>query len=78
MTDVPQTPMEKMILAYEIASESGLLYVYLGNVPHRNYENTICPKCGSVCINRDGYLIDLKNLGKNKCMNCNTQLPIQT
>ena len=78
MTDVPRTPMEKMILAYEVASESGLLYVYLGNVPHGNYENTICPKCGSVCIDRHGYSINLKNFDDGMCLNCKTHLPIQT
>jgi len=77
MNNVDRTPMEKMKQAYEIASKSGLLYAYLGNVPQGDYENTICPKCGSVCIDRHGYLIDLKNFDDGMCLNCKTHLPIQ-
>ena len=62
--------------AYDIASDSGILFVYLGNVPHDNYENTICPKCKNICINRYGYSIDLKGLKNDKCLNCGTDISI--
>ena len=71
MTDVKITPMETMIRAYDIAKKTGVLFPYLGNVPSGDYENTVCPSCGSICIKRQGYSINLGGLSKNKCAKCN-------
>jgi len=76
MTDVPMTPMITMFKAYEIACDSGVLYTYLGNVPHGDYENTICPKCGNICIVRQGYSINLDGFKDAKCVKCGTDIPI--
>ena len=76
MTDVPRTPMETMFKAYEIACDSGVLYTYLGNVPHGDYENTICPKCGNICIGRHGYSINLDGFKDGKCVKCGTNISI--
>jgi len=76
MTDVPMTPMETMFKAYEIACDSGVLYTYLGNVPHGDYENTICPKCGNICIVRQGYSINLDGFKEGKCVKCGADIPI--
>lgn len=75
MTDVPMTPMETMFKAYELACDSGVLYTYLGNVPHGDYENTICPKCGNICIGRQGYSINLDGFKDGKCVKCGTDIP---
>jgi len=76
MTNVPRTPMETLLRIYEIAKKSGILYPYLGNVTHGNYENTFCPKCGSVCIERNGYSINLDGFIDDKCVKCGNILPI--
>ena len=65
MTNIPRTPMDDLLRIYDAARETGVLYPYLGNVMHGNYENTVCPKCGSVCIERIGFSINLDNFVKH-------------
>lgn len=76
MMDVPRTPMETMKKIYEFAKKSGILYPYLGNVIHGDYENTYCPKCGNICISRNGFSVDLNNTIEGKCAKCGKKLPI--
>ena len=76
MKNVPMTPIETLLKAYNIAKEVGVLYPYLGNVPHGEYENTVCPNCGSLCIERYGYSISLTGVKDGKCVKCSTDIPI--
>jgi len=76
MTDLPRTPMDTMIKAYNIATKSGILYCYLGNVPHGDYENTVCPGCGNICIKRHGFSIDLNGSKNGRCTGCGTEISI--
>jgi len=78
MTDVKMTPMETLFRIYKVAKEEGILYPYLGNVYHGEYENTNCPKCGSISIERNNYNISLEGLNENKCSKCGNNLPIIT
>lgn len=68
---LPPTPMQTLQKAYDIAKEVGLNYVYIGNVPHGDYENTYCPKCGKIAIERHGYIIKQMNIKDGKCTECN-------
>jgi len=77
MLDKPATPMNTLLKIYDLAKKTGIQFPYLGNVAPGDYENTICPKCGNVCIQRKGYLIDLNGLLDNKCAKCNNVLPIE-
>ena len=52
--EIPPTPLETLEHFHEIARTS-LDYVYLGNVYGHKYENTYCPDCGSLLIERKGY-----------------------
>jgi len=77
MTDPPNTTVETLIRAAEIGQEAGLRYVYAGNLPGRvdPYENTFCPTCGEILIERLGYSIHLYNLsGEGTCPKCNTHI----
>jgi pyruvate formate lyase activating enzyme len=76
MNDIPVTSMEILLKIYNISKESGVLFSYLGNVNHGNYENTLCPSCGNLCIERDGYLIKIIGLIDNKCSKCGYKLPL--
>lgn len=76
MTDIPRTPMETLLKICDVAKEVGVLYPYLGNVSRGDYENTVCPKCGSVCIERKGYSINLDSFMYGKCVKCGNVLPI--
>jgi pyruvate formate lyase activating enzyme len=66
MMDVPPTRVETLEKAHEIAKEAGVEYVYLGNVPGHEYENTFCPDCGELLIERTSYHIR-KRISKPRC-----------
>jgi pyruvate formate lyase activating enzyme len=65
------TPISKLEQARHIGMEEGLRYVYLGNVPGHPAENTYCPQCGRLLIERQSYQILKYNLRGNKCPFCN-------
>jgi len=70
---LPDTPVETLKMAFEIGKKAGLKYVYTGNVPGLESENTYCPKCGTLAIERLGYTI--KRFDKNnKCPKCKEDL----
>src|SRR5437773_8970136 len=59
MTDPENTGPETLMRAAEIGKRAGLRYVYAGNLPGMvvDWENTRCPKCTQLLIERHGYLI---------------------
>lgn len=75
MTNVSATPMSTMENVYELARKIGLNFVYLGNVSPGDYENTYCPSCGNLCVQRSYFDVNLKELEKNKCKKCGSILP---
>jgi pyruvate formate lyase activating enzyme len=76
MLDISMTPMHTLQKIFDVARESGILYPYLGNVPHGDYENTYCPNCGNLCIERHGYSIDVSGLKDGKCLKCNYSISV--
>jgi pyruvate formate lyase activating enzyme len=76
LLDLPRTPLETLEKAYDVAKKEGLKYVYLGNVGHR-LENTYCPKCGSLAIERTILGITKFLLKRGlKCFKCENKIPI--
>ena len=79
MKDTPRTTAKSLIKAYRIARRSGLRYVYPGNLPGQfdNLESTLCPSCGTVCVERVGFLIRANHLADSKgmCPGCGRQIP---
>lgn len=72
---LPDTPIETLKRACQIGLESGLKYVYSGNVPGLASEDTYCPKCKELNIDRASYQI--KRLDKNgKCHKCGEVLDL--
>src|SRR5262245_10719598 len=59
MTDPDNTPVATLLRAAEIGAREGLRYVYAGNIPGRvsRWENTWCPWCGALLVERIGYRI---------------------
>ena len=55
------TPVETLTWARDTAMKQGLRYVYVGNIPGHDGENTYCPVCHRIMIKRFGYAI-LENL----------------
>jgi len=76
MKNTPATPLETLLSVYEIAKDAGILYPYLGNVSNENYENTICPSCKNILIDRHGYTIKTSGLLNGRCRQCNKIIPI--
>jgi pyruvate formate lyase activating enzyme len=75
MTDRPPTPRSTLIRAREIGLEEGLRYVYMGNLPEKGGENTLCPVCGALVIERTGFSVSRLLLRGNTCGNCQTPIP---
>jgi pyruvate formate lyase activating enzyme len=64
------TPPATLKMAARIAREEGLKHVYLGNVRAAEDENTYCPKCGKLLIERFGYRLSANNIRDGKCRFC--------
>lgn len=78
MTDPDNTTPETLIRAAEIGYEAGLRFVYAGNLPGyvRNYENTYCPNCHRLLVERYGYrILDYRITSEGKCPNCSSAIP---
>ncbi|MCD6237534.1 MAG: AmmeMemoRadiSam system radical SAM enzyme, partial [Thermoplasmata archaeon] len=76
MKDRPPTPLETLKKAYDTARKKGLQYVYLGNVSPGDYDNTYCPKCGVLLIERYGFSSEIRNLKEGKCTVCGVRMPV--
>ena len=74
LTDRPPTPVETLVMAREIGIKAGLKYVYIGNVPSENGENTFCYNCGKLLINRLGFSIIKNVLENGRCPYCGAQI----
>jgi pyruvate formate lyase activating enzyme len=70
MTDKPRTPARTLVLAHDIGFNAGLRYVYTGNIPGMEGENTYCPSCGAAVIQRSGFSITHYSLENGHCPQC--------
>ena len=70
MKKLPQTPLSTLERAWKIAKGAGLHYVYIGNVPGHEAENTYCPKCGKPVVRRAGYSILEMKVSRGRCAYC--------
>jgi len=74
MLDRPPTPPSTLKMAYQIAREEGLLYVYTGNILDVRTQTTYCPRCGKAVIERQGYYISGYWLRGNRCAHCGFEI----
>ncbi|HJZ82265.1 MAG TPA: AmmeMemoRadiSam system radical SAM enzyme [Pyrinomonadaceae bacterium] len=78
MKENANTTAEQLIHACEIGQRAGLRYVYAGNLPGRvgRWENTYCPNCDLLLVERYGYLIrQMKVTPGGECPSCRTRIP---
>ncbi|MCS7223897.1 MAG: AmmeMemoRadiSam system radical SAM enzyme [Armatimonadetes bacterium] len=77
MTDHRGTPARTLIRAAEIGKEEGLKFVYAGNLPGmvREFENTYCPNCQELLIERYGFRVTRYRLQGDRCPACQTVIP---
>jgi pyruvate formate lyase activating enzyme len=78
LTSAPNTSARQLMRAAEIGAEAGLRFVYAGNAPGRvgHWENTFCPSCRELLIDRFGYLVRAYNITpQGQCPRCQTRIP---
>jgi len=77
MTDRGSTTSSMLLRAAEIGRESGLHFVYAGNIPARagNWENTYCPSCNLLLVERSGFRVLSNVLRGSCCPGCNRSIP---
>ncbi|MBU2499174.1 MAG: AmmeMemoRadiSam system radical SAM enzyme, partial [Proteobacteria bacterium] len=70
LKNLPPTPVSTLENARTVAMDAGLEYVYIGNVPGHEGENTYCPRCKRRIIQRAGYMVGEINMKGGKCGYC--------
>ncbi len=71
LMDVSPTPVSTLTKARDIGLKAGLKYVYIGNVHGHPSENTYCPGCGKIIIERTGYYqIKTDHIENSRCRYC--------
>jgi pyruvate formate lyase activating enzyme len=70
MRNLPLTSPKTLDMAREIAMNEGLQYVYIGNILSKEGQNTYCPTCKSLLIERTGYTILQNRLQDGCCPEC--------
>jgi pyruvate formate lyase activating enzyme len=75
MDKLPPTPLSTLTMARTIAQQEGIRFVYIGNAPDIEGENTYCPQCHRLLLRRDGYDILANHLKDGCCPSCGTPIP---
>jgi len=77
MDDRGWTPVRTLARAAEIGQAEGLRFVYAGNRPGQtgSLENTYCPACQTVLIERVGFQVLANHLADGACPQCSARIP---
>ena len=67
----PEATLEK---AKSIGSKAGLKFIYAGNV-YGWGNDTYCLNCGELLIKREVFAVLEFNMKRDRCINCNAQVP---
>jgi pyruvate formate lyase activating enzyme len=78
MTDTIPTPIATLERIHARAKELGMRFPYLGNVPGHPAENTLCPVCGALLIERSGFRTIIRNLKDTSCASCGEKIELVT
>jgi pyruvate formate lyase activating enzyme len=70
MLDRSPTSVRILQRARQIGFAEGLRYVYTGNVPGDEGEDTVCPHCGQLVVDRLGFQILKNKIKDKKCDRC--------
>lgn len=63
------TPLDTLRKAFSIGKKEGLRYIYVGNVMGES-EDTSCPHCGQVLIQRQGFFVATQKVKDSRCSFC--------
>ena len=75
LTGIPSTPVKTLEQARNTALESGLRYVYIGNIPRHEGNSTFCPNCHKLLIHRTYLAIEENNIENGSCKFCRHKIP---
>ena len=78
MRDHDNTRVATLLRTYEIGKEAGLNFVYPGNRPGEvgTRENTTCPACKTLLIERYGFAVLSNHLNPGGlCPKCSLKIP---
>jgi len=78
MTDPENTQPRDLAQAAVIGRAAGLRFIYAGNLPGQvgDLENTQCPHCHALLIERFGYhILDYRLTSQGACPQCGTVIP---
>jgi pyruvate formate lyase activating enzyme len=75
LRNLPPTPEATLLKARETARKEGCRFVYIGNVPGTEGQDTVCPGCGKTIIRRYGYRIEANHIRDGKCTFCGRAIP---
>ncbi len=75
LSGLPRTPVSTLDQARDTALQAGLRYAYVARVPGHEGENTFCPGCKELVINRMGFVIEEVHLKDSACRYCGTVIP---
>ncbi|NLO78295.1 MAG: AmmeMemoRadiSam system radical SAM enzyme [Methanomicrobiales archaeon] len=76
MNNTAQTSATILERACAIAKEEGILYPYTGNVGHSDYQNTYCPSCGALLVERRGMMGIPSGLDGTTCRACGEKISV--
>jgi pyruvate formate lyase activating enzyme len=74
MRHLPPTSLKTLDIAREIAMSEGLNFVYIGNIRSERGQNTYCPSCDRLLIERSGYTILQNRLKQGCCPDCSKEI----
>jgi pyruvate formate lyase activating enzyme len=74
MLNLPRTPASLLHRAREIGMGAGLRYVYCGNIPGEEGEDTFCPSCGRKVIERVGFRVIRNDVVAGECRHCRAKI----
>ena len=71
---LPPTPPETLKKARDVALKAGLKFVYVGNIMLDDSENTYCPKCKKLLVERKGFAVSINSIESGVC-SCGAEIP---
>ena len=69
-----RTSIEHLIKARNIGINAGLRYIFTGNIPGYEGENTYCYECKKLLIERTGFRIENNYIKDESCPGCKTKV----
>ena len=75
LENLSATPTPTLERLRKIAMAEGLNWVYIGNVPGHEGENTNCRACGKTMVRRIGFVVLENRMKKGRCGDCGAPIP---